>query len=508
MNFKRISKVDGLSNYTNVLMISIVLLVFLMIIDSKNIMNHIFALVNVCVIAYAFKKDKSKHFYLVTLLFAIMSFTISIPLGKGLNSGQIDIYYIFLFIYILKFIYDYIISVIKDKKLCKKLGVEKIIFILFIGWVIISFFIADNKAIAFKKLILYSIMISFVIMIINENKTRKDLNITLKFLSIVSIGIVIMGSLEIVTGLHIQPKTSYIMANLDFNRLEFLKRVPTVFFYNPNNYGFVVSIILLGFVAKIYFDKSRRDIVTNIIITVLAQINLIFTRSRTSWITVIGALIFILIFFIVTLDKKLIIKSIVSIFLIVGIFLGLSYVEELGPYYGKMRELNISSEHDKGGNNSNSEAGDETDSIELGGTGSVNVRATLIVDVIDGVFKEKNYLGFGLGNTTEYYRKLNNTSGIVDCHNWWVEILGDFGVVGFILFVLFYAALFIKKAILFKRDRIENKKYYVLGILLIVSTAVLVFGPSSVYAFIPFWLVNSLAISITSLKDNNSLERI
>ena len=64
------------------------------------------------------------------------------------------------------------------------------------------------------------------------NKTKKDLNITLKFLSIVSIGIVIMGSLEIITGFHIQPKTSYIMANLDFNRLEFLRRVPTVFFYS------------------------------------------------------------------------------------------------------------------------------------------------------------------------------------------------------------------------------------------------------------------------------------
>lgn len=510
MDLKRISKVEILSNYTNVLKISIAILVTLMIIDSKNIMNHIFALANIIVIAYVFKQDKSKHFYLVTLLFAIMSFTISIPLGRSLSSEQIDIYYIFLFIYILKFIYDYIITYIKDKKFYGKINIEKIILILFVGWVIISFFIADNKVVAFKKLILYSIMISFVIMIINENKTKKDLNITLKFLSIVSIGIVIMGSLEIITGFHIQPKTSYIMANLDFNRLEFLRRVPTVFFYNPNNYGFVISIILLGFIVKAYFDKNRKDVIIDMVIIVLAQINLIFTRSRTSWITVIGALIFILFFFIATWKKKLIIKSALSIFLVFGIFTGLSHVEQLGPYYGKMRELNISSiEHDKGEeNDSNVEKEDETDTIELGGTGSVNVRATLIVDVVEGVIKEKNYLGFGLGNTSEYYRKVNNTGGIVDSHNWWVEILGDFGVIGFTLFFLLYAVLFIKKAILFKRDKVENEKYYVLGIILIVSTSVLVFGPSSVYAFIPFWLINSLAISITSLNDNNSLERI
>lgn len=512
MNLKKITKVEVLSEYTNVLKISMIILFFLMIIDSKNIMNHIFAIINILIVGKVFKGEKEKHFYLITMLFAIMSFTISIPLGKGLDSEQIDIYYIFLFIYICKFVYDYVRFIIKNKKLFDKINIGKIILILFITWVVISFFIADNKIIAFKKMILYGIMISFVIMLINENKTKRDLNITLKFLSIVSIGIVIMGTLEIVTGIHIQPKTSYIMANLDFERLDFLKRVPTVFFYNPNNYGFVISLILLGFISKIYFNKSRKNILFDLLIILLAQINLIFTRSRTSWITVIGALVFILVFFITTFEKKLIIKSMVSLFLIIGIFSGLSHIPQLGPYYGKMRELNIPSvEHNKveGTNESSKvENEDESDSIELGGTGSVNVRATLIVDVVEGIIKEKNYLGFGLGNTTEYYRKLNNTGGIVDSHNWWVEILGDFGVVGFALFLAFYAALFIKKVILFKKDIKENKKYYVLGILLIVSTSVLVFGPSSVYAFIPFWLVNSLAISIISFKDNEILERI
>lgn len=512
MSLKRITNVELLSKYTNVLKISIVILILLMIIDSKNIINHIFALVNILVIPYIFEEDKEKYFYLVTLLFAIMSFTISIPLGKGLNSEQIDIYYIFLFVYIGKFIYDYIMYVIRNKKLFEKLNLEKVVLMLFIIWVIISFFIADNKVIAFKKLILYSIMISFVIMIINENKTRKDLKLTLRFLSIIAIGIVIMGTLEIITGMHLQPKTSYIMANIDFERLAFLKRVPTVFFYNPNNYGFVISLILLGFIVKTYFSKSKKEVSLNLLIILLAQINLIFTRSRTSWITVIGALVFMFIFFIVTFEKKLILKSGLSIFLIIGIFMGLSYIPQLGPYYGKMRELNIPSvEHNKDEGtieDSKVENEDKTDSIELGGTGSVNVRATLIVDVVEGVFKEKNYLGFGLGNTTEYYRKLNNTGGIVDSHNWWVEILGDFGVVGFILFLLFYAVLFFKKAIFIKKDRVENKKYYILGIILIVSTSVLVFGPSSVYAFIPFWLVNALAISITSFNDNKDLERI
>lgn len=211
------------------------------------------------------------------------------------------------------------------------------------------------------------------------------------------------------------------------------------------------------------------------------------------------------------MKKKLIIKSTISLILVVGLFLGLSHIPQLGPYYGKFRELNVPTVEHNGHESNNNEleaTEDEGESIELGGTGSVNVRATLIVDVLEGVIKDKNYLGFGLGNTADYYRKLNNTGGIVDSHNWWIEILGDFGVIGLVLFLAFYASLFIKKAILLKKDNVENKKYYILGILLIVSTSVLVFGPSSVYAFIPFWLVNSLAVSIISFKDNEILERI
>ena len=63
-----------------------------------------------------------------------------------------------------------------------------------------------------------------------------------------------------------------------------------------------------------------------------------------------------------------------------------------------------------------------------------------------------------------------------------------------------YVVLFFKNAIKFKSRLKENKLFYALGIVFLVSTAVLVFGPSSVYAFIPFWLINSLAIAITSFE--------
>ena len=100
MNLKKVFVGDGIKDYSNILRVSAVLMLILMIIDSKNIANHIFALVNIGIIAYAFKDNKEKYFYFSTLLFAIMSFTISIPLGKTLDSEQIDIYYIYLFIYL------------------------------------------------------------------------------------------------------------------------------------------------------------------------------------------------------------------------------------------------------------------------------------------------------------------------------------------------------------------------------------------------------------------------
>ena len=62
MDLKEVIKFEGLSDYKNILKISIVLIFLLMIIDSKNIINHIFALVNIVAISYIFKDNKEKYF--------------------------------------------------------------------------------------------------------------------------------------------------------------------------------------------------------------------------------------------------------------------------------------------------------------------------------------------------------------------------------------------------------------------------------------------------------------
>jgi len=54
--------------------------------------------------------------------------------------------------------------------------------------------------------------------------------------------------------------------------------------------------------------------------------------------------------------------------------------------------------------------------------------------------------GFGVGaGNIEYWMEHNpvyNTSSITNMHNWWIEILVAYGVIIFILYIVFFAKLF------------------------------------------------------------------
>ena len=73
---------------------------------------------------------------------------------------------------------------------------------------------------------------------------------------------------------------------------------------------------------------------------------------------------------------------------------------------------------------------------------SESIRMNLIRN---GLFFLISTFGFGVGaGNIEYWmdnRPLFNTSGIVNIHNWWFEILVGYGLIIFILYIVFYGKL-------------------------------------------------------------------
>lgn len=77
---------------------------------------------------------------------------------------------------------------------------------------------------------------------------------------------------------------------------------------------------------------------------------------------------------------------------------------------------------------------------------SISVRKNLILNGF--IFlKESFFIGVGAGNSNYYMEAANNcgdyypTRGIINMHNWWMEILVDYGVIIFVMYIVMYFRL-------------------------------------------------------------------
>ena len=147
----------------------------------------------------------------------------------------------------------------------------------------------------------------------------------------------------------------------------------------------------------------------------------------------------------------------------------------------------------------------EENNIELGSNGSINVRATLYTDILNSFFKDKNILGLGPGNINIYIKELDNTHGRYDPHCWWLEILGDFGVVGFLSFTLGYFLMALRFFLRFLSQK-SMQDISLFGLTMLAATFLMVFAPSSVFRFVPFWVTIAITLSISNIiaVDNES----
>lgn len=203
-------------------------------------------------------------------------------------------------------------------------------------------------------------------------------------------------------------------------------------------------------------NKKDKYFYMSFISFILIVINMIFTRSRTSLIVSILCISFILILGIIKYkDKEFCKKSIVFcvkyfslaffIFFVLSILPGMSY------YCGKFAKIPIVTQIQKIIFSNGAVGGSQDVPIVIGASGSDNIRITLIYNVLQGVFKEKHILGFGVGNIGKYLAMTGNTHGILAVHCYWLELLGDFGVFMFIYVIYIYAHMSLTIFLRFKK---------------------------------------------------------
>jgi len=131
------------------------------------------------------------------------------------------------------------------------------------------------------------------------------------------------------------------------------------------------------------------------------------------------------------------------------------------------------------------------------GTGSVAVRTNLALNGIIFLFST---FGFGVGSGNAEYWMANyaryDTAGILNLHNWWLEILIDYGLLVFAGYLMFYGSLVRQLWRIWKSTGKGSNRMITEALLVaLVGFLVASISSSSIMAFNPQWLLFAFALA-------------
>ncbi|MDF2037673.1 O-antigen ligase family protein [Cytobacillus oceanisediminis] len=124
------------------------------------------------------------------------------------------------------------------------------------------------------------------------------------------------------------------------------------------------------------------------------------------------------------------------------------------------------------------------------GQGSGFIRMNLYLSGLYASFKSF-MLGVGPGNFQHHI--YFNTLGFTNPHNWWLEILTNYGLFIFAGYCVFFGYILIQLYLIYWSDNKKNKLALTL-FLSFIGFAIACLGPSSLFYFWPMWLLYGVTL--------------
>lgn len=479
-------------------LISILYALFILlnfILNTSLIVVDAYALILGLIIIYYIKWEKpAELLYYFVLLFSVMDFSFNLPM-----LGRFNIYYLHIALLILtiamarNFITSRPLPKLRDVTSNKYI----LFLVIFIVYMVLSLAWVQNRGMAFKYLINYAIMICFMLAVYTFNPNREKAKETLKVLLFTAIPVLVIGSFEMM-GIRMPVRNIFSDNNL-YPLAYYLRTIPTVFFYNPNNYGVYLIMAMSFIIPFLSFNHKNRLNGLFWIMQIIALLNLIFCTSRTAYIVMLLTLAGFILFFMATKEWAKFRRAVAVGLTTLIIFYGLSLMPVMSIYYGKFNDTPIINKLSLKGKAVN------VPIAQFADEGSTSERWTIIVDIVNGVFKKGHPQGFGVDNTAIYLKDMNNTHGIVNPHSLWFEILGDFGVGIFLYLIFIYLSLLwdlLKVYLLsIKEETSGFTSYLTISLIGALGGFILMaFAPSSVISFSQMWLLYGLAAAVVIRK--------
>ncbi|MFV9510445.1 O-antigen ligase family protein [Tepidibacillus sp. LV47] len=263
--------------------------------------------------------------------------------------------------------------------------------------------------------------------------------------------------------------------------------IPTAVFHNQNDFATYLALSLPFTLTLIRYGRNQWVSLFGMILSLLSLYLVFLTYSRSNYLAIAMGVAYWFFFFMTRKEKLVLIAlAIAGAFILYFLFPDLvhSVLETLKV------QIDSLFVHDHGEE-------------------SVNVRTNLIKNSL--LFLYDHY-GFGVGaGNAEYHMAhfgVYDTAKIVNVHNWWFELLVNYGILIFSGYVFFYIALIFLLKKQYHKLMDQNEKMIAESLL----TGLVIFflastSPSSIIAFGPQWLFFAFAVGYLNylyLKDERN----
>lgn len=431
----------------------------------------------------------SKPLYSLLLISTIIGHFIHVP---GFSKAYL--FHVVLVIYLL----TQMVGVVKKENqlingatISSSLKKYLVFFGTFYLYIIASGIWASSKKFYLMYLIIYSLMFLLTAIIILENKDMTEFMSTIKILGLMFSLTIGIGTLEYLTGFRLSNSTfiqDYSGPMNDQIRAYF-ETVPTAFFSNPNNLATFITFGIAFMIPAIIYAKQMKNRIYLGLLMIAAILVLVYTDSRANYIALVLILFFMTVIFLFRNGRKANFKFLTILATTFTVILGASalWLSQLNTVPTQIQELiatlKLALTFSSGG--------------EI-----IGVRGVLAKEIIEAV--KLHPFGLGAGNNQNYLNDFGMT-GITNPHNWWLELMADFGFIILIAFIIFYLSILYK---LFKfsitKTPVTSFRICAMGCFLAqASFLISSTSPSTIVYFMPYWLLNGLSLALINIAKLN-----
>ncbi len=281
-------------------------------------------------------------------------------------------------------------------------------------------------------------------------------------------GLILLGYWEHLSGQHL-PVSGY----YGETRVLLMFR-PTGVFKNPNDYATFLVLSIPFALGTLRYARRRLARPIGLSLSFAAFYLIVVTGSRANLLAVLLEMAFVVLF--LTNIRQKIKAALAVAGLAMMLFLPAGPIREFcSEVAGSLSSI----------------AGE----AELG-TGSVAIRANLARSGLSFLYSTG---GFGVGAGNAEYWMANfapyETAGILNPHNWWLELLINYGILIFTGYIMFYIGLVRALWRIWKQTAWGKRRICETLLLSLVGFSIASISPSSVMAFAPQWLLFAFALT-------------